>query len=97
MALVGVRRSGPAVGKSNIVQEATVDEPTMVLFPGRDDWSRARLDAGMTTSGHDDMHAGELETSLLLHLCPQLVRDGNPSADQAAPHRPHLLTLVVLG
>jgi tetratricopeptide (TPR) repeat protein len=32
----------------------------MTLFPGRDDWNHARLDAGLATTSHDDMHAGEL-------------------------------------
>ena len=86
-----------AVGKSNIVQEASVDGPFMGLFPGRDDWSRARADAGLATTSHDDMHAGELETSILLHTSPHVVRDGNSTADFEAPDRPHLLTLGMRG
>ncbi|WP_258399411.1 creatininase family protein [Micromonospora noduli] len=42
------------------------------------------------------MHAGELETSLLLHVAPELVRAGNETADWTADHRPHLLTLGML-
>jgi len=42
------------------------------------------------------MHAGEIETSLLLHLCPDLVRDGYQHADHVAD-RPHLLTLGMRG
>jgi hypothetical protein len=83
---------GMAVGKSNIVQEAFVDGPTMALFPGRDDWNRARADAGLATTGHDDMHAGELETSILLHTSPHVVAEGNSTADFDVPDRPHLLT-----
>lgn len=39
------------------------------------------------------MHAGELETSLLLHVAPELIGDGNQNADWTADDRPHLLTL----
>lgn len=35
----------------------------------------------METHGHEDMHAGELETSLLLAFCPEVVRPGSESAD----------------
>jgi creatinine amidohydrolase len=76
---------------SNITQEANVDRPTTTLFPGRADWDRGRSDAGMGSSGHSDMHAGELETSLLLHIAPELVRPGQESADCIAEERPHLL------
>lgn len=82
---------------SNIVQQATVDGPTMVLFPGHDDWSRARTDAGITTTSHDDMHAGELETSVLLYLDAQLVKPSYAAADHDAPHRPLLLTVGMRG
>jgi creatinine amidohydrolase len=51
---------------SNIVQEASVGGPSMALFPARDDWHAARHAAGLATDSHSDMHAGELETSILL-------------------------------
>ena len=38
------------------------------------------------------MHAGELETSILLHANPELVRDGYEAADWVADDRRHLLT-----
>lgn len=91
--LVLVNGHGGNYVLSNIVQQATVSGPTMALYPGRDDWHRARTDAGLTTSHHDDMHAGELETSLLLHLDPRLVEASYSTADHDAPHRPRLLTL----
>ncbi|PWR06992.1 hypothetical protein DKT69_35760 [Micromonospora sicca] len=65
----------------------------MSLFPQAHDWTKAREDAGMETDSHEDMHAGELETSLLLHVAPELIRDGNQNADWTADDRPHLLTL----
>jgi hypothetical protein len=70
----------------------------MVLFPGRVEWEAARRDAGLATSGHDDMHAGELETSLLLHAYPARATDvygsgspGSPSSAASDPwtHRVH--------
>jgi creatinine amidohydrolase len=81
----------------NVVQEANVVDRHMSLFPSRDDWRRAREDAGLITEGHDDMHAGELETSLLLHASPDLVRPGYEEADWLASDRPHLATLGMKG
>jgi creatinine amidohydrolase len=77
----------------NIAQEATVDGPRMALFPASADWAQARAAAGMTTNDHEDMHAGELETSILLHGCPELVRDGYETADHLADQRADLLTV----
>jgi creatinine amidohydrolase len=76
----------------NIVQEASIDGPQMALFPGSDDWGLAREDAGLITSDHDDMHAGELETSILLHSTPELVRPGFRTSDWEVPDRSFLLT-----
>lgn len=79
---------------ANVVQELSVDGADVALFPGRDDWAKARDDAGLRTSSHADMHAGEIETSLLLHLMPDAVRTGYQSADHdGAQPRRHLLTL----
>lgn len=78
---------------SNIAQEASVQGPRMAVFPQGRDWDRARADAAMETSSHEDMHAGELETSILLATYPDMVRPGNETADWSADDRPHLLTL----
>jgi creatinine amidohydrolase len=64
----------------------------MALFPSGRDWTDARQSAGLATSNHEDMHAGELETSILLHAYPELVRDGYHAADWVADDRRHLLT-----
>lgn len=82
---------------ANVVQQASTAGPLMALFPGRDDWHNARTHAGLATTSHDDMHAGELETSILLHLDPDMVRPVYHTADHQAPHRPHLLTLGMRG
>ncbi len=81
----------------NIVQEATVDGPVMALFPASADWVRAREAAEMATTDHEDMHAGELETSILMHACPKLVRDGYQNSDHTADDRSALLTLGMEG
>lgn len=73
----------------NAVQESG---GAMALFPGMDEWEEARAAAGMATSGISDMHAGELETSILLHAHPDLVRPGYEGADHLADDRRHLLT-----
>jgi creatinine amidohydrolase len=77
----------------NIVQEASVSGPHMALFPGNAHWGAARAAASMTTTDHEDMHAGELETSILLHAFPEAVRAGYETADHTADDRPDLLTL----
>ena len=77
---------------ANIVQEGCAQGKSMALYPSGRDWSDARQSAGLATSNHEDMHAGELETSILLHVHPELVRDGYQAADWLADDRRHLLT-----
>jgi creatinine amidohydrolase len=92
--LVLVNGHGGNYVLSNIVQEYTsAHGPTMSLFPQSHDWTKARIDAGMQTDNHEDMHAGELETSILLHVAPGLVRPGNDTADWISNDRKHLLSL----
>jgi creatinine amidohydrolase len=59
----------------NVVQQANIAGPRMTLFPSRSDWDVARTAAGLSTTASQDMHAGELEISLLLHGYPELVDD----------------------
>jgi creatinine amidohydrolase len=82
---------------SNVVQESSAAGWPMALFPTRDDWRAAREAAGCQTDTHADMHAGELETSMLLYAAPDLVRSSYREADHEAPERPHLLTLGMSG
>jgi creatinine amidohydrolase len=77
---------------SNIVQEANVPGPRMVLFPHSLDWRDARTAAGCETTNHDDMHGGEAETSILLAEAPELVGDSYRDADHIADDRRLLLT-----
>ena len=95
--LVVVNGHGGNYVLSNVVQEANVDEPRMSLFPTREDWNRARKDAGLTSDAHEDMHGGEAETSILLDTWPELIRPGNENADHVANHRGHLLVLGMQG
>lgn len=90
--LVLVNAHGGNYVLSNVVQEANVTEPRMSLFPLGAEWTRARERAGLATDSHDDMHAGEIETSILLHAEPDLVGPGYATADHAASDRPFLLT-----
>jgi creatinine amidohydrolase len=76
---------------SNITQEANVQDHRVALFPGRADWDAARGDANMLSTGSADMHSGEMETSILLHARPELVRNGYVTADHEASQHPHLL------
>jgi hypothetical protein len=77
---------------ANIVQQGNAHGKKMALFPSGRDWADARQSAQLVTSAHEDMHAGELETSILLHVNPELVRDGYQTADWIADDRRHLLT-----
>ncbi len=76
----------------NVIQEGNAQGKRMALFPSGADWDDARQAARLTSSAHEDMHAGEIETSILLHAHPELVRDGYQAADWTADDRRHLLT-----
>jgi creatinine amidohydrolase len=91
--LVLVNGHGGNYVLSNVVQEAGPAGRRMALFPSLEAWARARGAAGIVTPADTDMHAGELETSLLLHAHPDLVRQGYAAADHLADDREHLLTL----
>jgi creatinine amidohydrolase len=74
---------------SNVVQESD----HMALFPTEADWTAARLAGGVVLTNEADMHAGEFETSLLLHAHPELVADDYAEHDHVTGDRPHMLTV----
>ena len=90
-ALVLVNAHGGNYALSNLVQEANARGNRTALFPTGRDWKDARSAAQLETSMHEDMHAGEIETSILLHAHPELVRDGYDTADWITDDRRHLL------
>lgn len=90
--LVIVNGHGGNYVLSNVVQEANVDGACASLFPLSSDWDRAREDGGLVSDKHGDMHAGEIETSILLHAAPELVREGYADADHDGGARRFLLT-----
>ncbi|MET7715281.1 creatininase family protein [Streptomyces sp. NPDC005407] len=90
--LVLVNAHGGNYVLQNIVQEASVAGPRMGLFPQSREWKRAREHAGLVSSSYDDMHAGEIETSILLHSEPSLVGPGYEDADHDGGERAFLLT-----
>ncbi|MFI5684209.1 creatininase family protein [Streptomyces sp. NPDC051636] len=92
-ALVVVNGHGGNYVLGNVVQEASARGERMALFPAAEDWETARERAGVLTSLLTDMHAGEIETSILLHAHPEYVRPGYESADFTADDRRHLLTV----
>ena len=94
--LVVVNGHGGNYVLSNVVQQANATDVRMTLFPTREDWEAARSAAGLASTLHEDMHAGELEVSLLLHTHPELVRDSYRDGDWAA-ERPHLLVSGMRG
>ncbi|SDG25093.1 creatinine amidohydrolase [Lentzea fradiae] len=80
-------------GGNYVLQNVVQEGEGLALFPGRDDWAFAREKAGIETPAFSDMHAGELETSVLLHAHPDLLRPGYESSDHLAEDRRHMLTL----
>jgi creatinine amidohydrolase len=90
-ALVLVNGHGGNYVLSNVVQETNSRSGRMALFPSTQDWKVARAAAYLETTMHEDMHAGEVETSILLHADPKLVKEGYDSADWLADDRRHLL------
>ena len=82
---------------ANVVQQANVAGPLMTLFPSRTDWEVARAAAELDSTVSQDMHAGELEVSLLLHAYPELVGGDYRAADHQADSRPHLLVTGMRG
>lgn len=91
-SLVIVNGHGGNYILANAVQEGNAHGKKMALFPTGNDWADARQSARLVSPGHEDMHAGEIETSILLHAHPELVRDGYQAADWTADDRRHLLT-----
>lgn len=90
-ALVLVNGHGGNYVLSNVVQEANSVGGRMALFPSSQDWRDARTAACLETTMHEDMHAGEIETSILLYAHPKLVKEGYEGADWTADDRRHLL------
>ncbi|MBC2865399.1 creatininase family protein [Streptomyces mexicanus] len=91
-ALAVVNGHGGDYVLGNVVQEASARGERLALFPAVEDWETARERSGVRTSLLTDMHAGEIETSVLLHAHPELVRAGHEKADHVADDRRHLLT-----
>ncbi|MEU8588739.1 creatininase family protein [Streptomyces sp. NPDC048664] len=96
-ALVVVNGHGGNYVLGNVVQESMGSGVRMALYPAPEDWETARERAGVLTSLLTDMHAGEIETSILLHCHPELVKPGYETTDFVADDRRHLLTLGMSG
>jgi creatinine amidohydrolase len=92
-ALVLVNGHGGNYVLGNVVQESVGSGTRMALFPAPEDWEAARVAAGVQTSLLSDMHAGEIETSILLHTHPESVRPGYETTDFLADDRRQLLTV----
>ncbi len=95
--LVLVNAHGGNYVLNNVAQQANATGRHVLLFPGSADWKAARTVAGCVTSTHDDMHAGEVETSILLRVAPDLVGEGWAECDWQAPDRPYLNLLGMQG
>ncbi|WP_308293253.1 creatininase family protein [Streptomyces sp. YS415] len=92
-ALVVVNGHGGNYVLGNLVQESSARGERIALFPATEDWETARERARVDTSLLTDMHAGEIETSILLHTHPEMLRPGYETSDFVADDRRHLLSL----
>lgn len=77
---------------SNVAQELNTVRPRVLVCPTLHHWTVAASHAGIETPLTADMHAGEIETSILLHALPGVVR-ADRIEDWDAPDRPLLTTL----
>lgn len=95
--LIIVNGHGGNAVLTNVVQQANQPKaPINVgLYPSREDWAEARTAAGIHSSSHDDMHAGELETSILLATDPDYLREGWQTSDHTATDRRYLTTIGI--
>ena len=74
----------------NLAQEINLTDRMLYLGPEKHIMTQAFERAGLETSVHDDMHAGEYETSVMLAYHGDLVRHDRLS-DELAGHRDQLL------
>ncbi|BAN32280.1 MULTISPECIES: creatininase family protein [Mycobacteriaceae] len=95
--LIVVNGHGGNAVLTNVVQQANHPKnPVKVgLYPSREDWAEARAAAGIHSSNHDDMHAGELETSILLAAHADYLREGWQTSDHTANDRRYLTSLGI--
>jgi creatinine amidohydrolase len=91
--LVVINAHGGNSVLNNVVQQANAVQRSMLLYPNSYNWNLARTTSGCVTNAHQDMHAGEAETSILLAIAPELVRPGWENADHEVDDR-SLLTLI---
>jgi creatinine amidohydrolase len=92
--LIIVNAHGGNAVLTNVVQQANTGGPLGIgLYPSREDWTEARAAAGITSTSHDDMHAGELETSILLAAYAEYLRPGWHASDHTHSDRRYLTTV----
>ncbi|MBA4603281.1 creatininase family protein [Thermoactinomyces mirandus] len=78
---------------SNIAQEINQKEIKLLVAPSRKHWEKAYELAGLSTTPHKDMHAGEGETSILLHLFHEQAVRMDQIIDVQVSNRPLLEVL----
>lgn len=73
--LVIVNAHGGNYILNNLAQEENINGPRIILLPTRKHWNEAYTKAELEMPREKDMHAGEKETSILLDICPEFVRN----------------------
>lgn len=79
---------------SNFAQERNYDSPIVLLAPGKHNWQSAVKKAKIESELSEDMHGGEIETSIMMWRHPDLVRKEHIS-DHTCGSRPLLTTLGI--
>ena len=78
---------------TNIAQEFNQSKTGLLIAPSRKHWEQAYQKAGLSATLSQDMHAGEGETSILLHLFQEQAVHLVKAEDVEAPDRPLLEVL----
>lgn len=74
-------------GLYSLVQELNRGLPRVLLFPRKHNWAKAAAMSGIEGDVYDDVHAGEVETSIMLATHPEIV-DQDKVWDEITVERP---------
>lgn len=83
-------------GLYSLVQELNRGIPKALLFPRKHNWAKAAAAAAIEGDVYDDVHAGEIESSIMLSTHPEFV-DLKKAWDDLKPERPLMHVLGMDG
>mgnify|MGYP001573748557 FL=1 len=80
----------------SLAQELNRGVPKVLLFPRKQNWAKAAAVSGIEGDVYQDVHAGEIETSIMLATRPELV-DKDKAWDDITAERPLMHVLGMDG